>query len=59
MLYHFVEGRKTGNITKLSTNLKNIFDKPHILVAQSLAAAPVGGATGKEKELFDGNPSSS
>ncbi|MDA4847101.1 hypothetical protein [Hoeflea poritis] len=59
MLYHFVKGRKTGNITKLSTSLKNIFDNTHILMAQSLVAASIGGATGKEKELFDGNPSSS
>ncbi|WP_419908723.1 hypothetical protein [Hoeflea sp.] len=59
MLYHFVKGRKTGNVTKLSTTLKFIFDKAHILMAQSLAATRIGGATGKEKELFDGNPSSS
>ncbi|MCP4317098.1 MAG: hypothetical protein GY789_14065 [Hyphomicrobiales bacterium] len=59
MLYHFVVYGKTANITKLSTILKFVFDKHHILVAQSLAVAIEGGAENRDKELFNDNPGSS
>lgn len=59
MLYHFVVYGKTANITKLSTILKFVFDKNHILMAQLLAVATEGGAENRDRELFNGNPGSS
>lgn len=59
MLYHFVDFGKTGNNTKLSTILKIVFDKRHILMAQSSAVAIQGDATNLQKEVFDGYTGSS